>query len=122
MLGWEFFIHEQRETGAGLPAAQGTALASWKAGLGGTQWLDLLVSKGMAINLGGDGYPNRYAVAAGTILAVLRQGIPKHDGPLVLGDDYMLPSGWTGDASIDIERLELVDPSEILLVEAWDQS
>ena len=122
MLGWEFFVRKQSYAGADGHAAEGAPLASWKASLGGTQWIDDLVTNSKAADLGGDGYPNRYTVAAGTMLAVLRQGLPRHDGPLVLGDDYVLHQGWTGDASIDIERLQLIDPSEILLVEAWDQS
>jgi hypothetical protein len=116
MLGWEFFVTSQSHAG------EPPSLASWRAGLGGTEWLDDLVSKGLATDLGGDGYPNRYSVPAGVLVAVLTNGIPKHGGPLVLGDDYVLPSGWTADARIDIARMRSIDPCEVLVVEAWDQS
>ncbi len=116
MLGWEFFVTRQAD------AKASPALASWQASLGGLAWLENLVSKGMAIDLGGNGYPCRYVVAAGTITAMLAHGLPKHDGPPVFGSDYYLPNGWTGNAQVDMARLRSIDPNELLLVEAWDQS
>lgn len=121
MLGWEFFIFRQGEDGRDY-ARWERALARWQAGWGGDEWLDDLVSQGAATDLGGNGYPNRYTVRAGALVAMLRDGLPKHDGPPVIGDDYFLPGGWTGNAKIDIARLESLDPIELLLVEAWDQS
>ena len=90
--------------------------------MNGTDWLNDLVAKGVVTDLGGDGYPIRYEVSAGAIMAVLALGLPKHSGPPVIGDDYFLPRGWTGDAKMDFARLRAIDPGEILVVEAWDQS
>jgi hypothetical protein len=116
MLGWEFFI--ARKTDApGSPA-----LATWRAGLGGTDWLKDLVGKGLAVDLGGNGYPDRYEISARTLVSTLAQGPPKHGGPSVIGDNYFLPEGWTSEAKIDFTRLRRLDPNEVLLVEVWDQS
>jgi hypothetical protein len=116
MLGWEFFVKRQRDS------HESPALAAWQAGLDGLDWLEALVSKGVANDLGGDGYPLRYLVPAGTMTALLAEGVPKGGGQLVLGDDYVQPPGWIGRTRIDMTRLQAIDPSEILLVEAWDQS
>jgi len=119
MLGWEFFIERQRKES---DAAKSAALASWMAGIGGTQWIDDLVSRGVATHLGGNGYPNRYTVQVRALVGVLEQGVPKHSGPFVLGDDYITPGGWTGEVDIDMASLRALAPDELLFVEAWDQS
>jgi hypothetical protein len=121
MLGWEFFIRRQDDEAHRATRSTPT-LARWQAGIGGTQWLDDLVSKGVAADLGGNGYPNRYTLPVGVVVSVLAGGLPRHSGPLVIGDDYVLPGGWTGNAQFDIAQLKSLDPNEILLVEAWDQS
>jgi hypothetical protein len=122
MLGWEFFVTRQVATSAVSDAAKEKSVASWRAGLGGTEWLDNLVSNGVAADLGGNGYPNLYKIPASALVAILGQGLPKHDGPLVIGDDYVTPGGWTGGAIIDAAVLQSIDANEDLLVEAWDQS
>ena len=120
MLGWEFFVL-RRDNERKTPRSA-VALARWRAGIGGTRWLEDLVSKGLAEDLGGDGYPSRYTVGARALVELLTQGLPQHDGPFVVGDDYVLPGGWTGDSKIEFESLRALDPTETLLVEAWDQS
>ena len=122
MLCWEVFISTQASPARGAVVATEPALAIWLAGLGGTKWVDDLVAKGIAQDLGGDGYPDRFLVPAGVLLDVLACGPPKHPGPLATGDDYVLPSGSLGEARIDVARLRSLDPDSLLLVEAWDQS
>jgi hypothetical protein len=56
------------------------------------------------------------------LLSTLRAGTPKGTGSAVIGDDYYLPAGWTGANRIELELLQAADPTELLLVEAWDQS
>jgi hypothetical protein len=117
MLGWEFFVTREADQKTSRPL-----LASWQTGLGGTDWIDDLVAKGVATNLGGNGYPMRYAIPAGALGAVLQLGAPKHAGPPVIGDDCFLPSEWTGRVKIDIDRIRSLGASDVLIVEAWDQS
>ena len=122
MLGWEFFVSRQSDAKSATPRTGKASLPYWKAGLGGTDWINALVSKGLAVDLGGNGYPNRYAVSTGVLIAVLEKGLRKHSAPLVLGDDYVQPSGWTADVNIDVGSMRTLDPLEILIIEAWDQS
>jgi hypothetical protein len=77
---------------------------------------------GKASDLGGDGYPCRYALMAGVLKVALQSGVPAHNGPMVIGDDYCLPAGRTGSARIDGKRLSELDPDTLLSIEAWDQS
>ena len=122
MLGWEFFITKQSVLSPGRADDAAPTLATWTAGLDGTDWLEDLIAKRMATDLGGNGYPARYAVKAGVLAELLEHGVPKHGGPLVLGDDYVQPSGWTANAKIKIKKIRAIDPDEQLIVEAWDQS
>lgn len=122
MLGWEFFISEQVASGSASPQAKQPTLARWKASLEGIDWVNKLVLEGLASDLGGDGYPNRYLILAGVLFRVLEKGVPKHSGPPVFGDDYYLPAGWVGEAKINLEAIKLLDPFTLLVIEAWDQS
>jgi hypothetical protein len=70
----------------------------------------------------GAGYPNRYLVAARHLIALLANGAPAHQGPPIIGDDYVMPANWTGKVIIDKEALAACPPDEILMVEAWDLS
>ena len=121
MLGWEFFV--TRQVGPIDPKDRRPPLARWRVGPGGLRWLDDLVAKGGGRYIGGNkGYPERYAVPAAVVAAVLIHGPPQEDGPPVFGDNYYLPGGWSDDDNIDLVRLRSLDPLEMLLVEAWDQS
>jgi hypothetical protein len=121
MLGWEFIVVTQRVHVAGL-SVKDQWLATWTTSLGGTDWLEKLCTLGEAIDLGGNGYPLRYVLAAATLRRVFQNGLPRADSPPVFGEDYFLPAGWSGSLEVDWDRLNAL-PAEVLLsVEAWDQS
>ena len=122
MLSWQFFIKRQVTNALGAGDFENPTVATWESGWGGTDWIEHLVEKGSATDLGGNGYPCRYLASAAVLFSTLQHGVPKHTGPPVIGDDYFLPGGWTGKANIDLPRLRELDASEILVVEAWDQS
>ncbi len=113
MLGWEFFITRGQNQ---------QFVASWLAGVGGTRWLDDLVSKGSAKSLGGNGYPDKYEICGEVLSSVLANGVPEHDGALVIGDDYVQMPGHKTDVKIDMGVIRSLPPDEILTIEAWDQS
>ena len=122
MLGWEIVIQRGAIRHPFEMPPAGELVATWLTGPGGTRWLDELVESKSAIGLGGDGYPCRYALTVGALLVTLKSGTPRAHGPPVIGEDYYLPGNWTGANRIELEVLQAADPTEILLVEAWDQS
>lgn len=121
MLGWEFFVLIQQPPPEGA-YPQHLILARWMTGTNGIDWLNELVSKDKAQSHGGCGYPNRYSVAAGVLAEALSNGVPRYNGPMVIGDDYVMPAGWTGSSEIDLPRLQALDATMILFIEVWDQS
>lgn len=113
MLGWEVFVTRQ---------VDGTRVARWKTSVFGLRWLRDLVSQHQAVDLGGNGYPNRFSVAAGVLLPILGVGLPPNESPAVIGEDYVTPAGWSGDVMLNAEVAAMCHPHEQLLIEAWDQS
>jgi len=53
---------------------------------------------------------------------LLRDRLPKHAGPVVLGDDYYMPGGWAGNALFDWNALRDLSSDELLIVDMFDQS
>lgn len=116
MLGWDISVYR------GKNVVPGKWIASWVAGPFGLQWLDALVKENKVIDLGGNGYPCKFLVSARVLLPMITAGVPAHDKPLVLGDDYVLPEGWCGDIKWRREEVLACHPDELLTIEAWDQS
>lgn len=88
----------------------------------GLDWLDQLVKDKKAIDLGGNGYPNKYVIAAGTLLPIIKSGLPANGSSLVIGDDYVLPEGWSGEINWNQQEVMACHSTDQLVVEAWDQS
>ena len=120
MLGWEVFVFRQGEEALSHPGRK--PLASWQTGFRGLAWLDFLVEQQRAVDLGGNGYPMRFSIAAKVLFPLLASGPPANDSPPVLGDDYFLPEGWNSAMKLDLRRVAEIPPDEQLIVEAWDQS
>lgn len=123
MLGWEIVIFdadpEDLEDGELRRIGE---IGCWMTGLGGTDWLDDLVREGLAVGLGGNGYPMTYTLPASTLRRRLIDGLPRPTGGAVVGSDYVLPAGWLGKLRIDIRRLAALPSNSVLTIEAWDQS
>lgn len=115
MLGWEFFITRKENK---------QYIARWLAGVGGIQWVDDLVSKGMAQKFNGFGYPDIYEINVESLLNVITNNLylPSSKGPIVIGDDYVQKPVYSRNGRIDMELLKSLPLDEILLVEVWDQS
>ena len=122
MLGWFIIISTQtpQERDAGSDPERN--LATWETGLFGAEWLKTLVANGKAEQLSFSGYPMRYTAAAGDVLPLIAAGPPTHKSPLVIGDDYVQPPGWNGQASIHHARIASCRPDQMLTIDAWDQS
>lgn len=114
MLGWEVLVYR--------PSAPDVFIARWMTSVFGLEWLNQLVKDNKAIDLGGNGYPNKYAIAAGVLLPIIKAGLPSNNSPLVIGDDYVLPEGWSSEVSWNQQEILACHPGDQLLIEAWDQS
>lgn len=125
MLGWFIIIStqtpEQRDASSSSPDKEGN-LASWEAGIGGTDWLNELVKQGKAARLSFGGYPSRYTAAARDVFPLIASGPPAYKGVPVIGDDYYTPGGWIGTATIDRDKIAQCPLDQQLTIDAWDQS
>lgn len=126
MLGWEIFIHNELSDSTNQSdwkwPKQESVLATWRAGLSGINWLNKLVEEGNATCLGGNGYPVRFLAKVKVILPLIKSGPPSHRGPLVIGDDYVTPSGWISGTKIHLDMFANEDPENTVVIDAWDES
>lgn len=122
MLGWLIIVRKAvpaEPEGIDAPSV----LATWESSTGGLDWLEALANEGKAELRSGNGYPRRYVLRAKDILSLLGRGqAPKHVGFAVIGDDYLMPAGWTGCANFHGDRIAACAAEEELIVDAWDQS
>ena len=121
MLGWFIIISTQTPEERDAGSDQDRNLASWEAGLFGIDWLKALVSDGKATQLAFDGYPMRFAAAAGDVLPLIGAGPPTPKSPLVIGDDYVQRPGWSGKATIQHAKIACCRPDLMVTIDAWDQ-
>jgi hypothetical protein len=123
MLGWWISIYKQVDFDNPEKDARKKEyrLATWESAVNGIRWLDKLVEKDEAAK-SGDGYPFRYRVEAKHVLPVISLGPPKQDGPLVIGDDYVLPGSWTGEVKMNDKNIADCSLDESLIIEVWDLS
>ena len=115
MLGWEVFAFRNSN------AKRENLIVHWMTSVFGLDWLDQLVKEGRATDLGGNGYPNRYEISVGVLVPLLSKGLPANSSPLVIGDDYVLPEGWSGSVTWRQDPATC-RASDTLFLEVWDQS
>ena len=101
---------------------QGARIAVWQTGHEGLAWLDELVEKGQAIDLGGNGYPFYYTARADFLIPKVMGGPPGANKVWVCGPDDILTDKWEGRTVIDHDAAEACRTDEWLLVKAWDES
>lgn len=113
MLGWQVYVKQEPDA----------LIASWCVGIGGLDWLDELVKQGLVKDLGGNGYPCKYASKADVILHKILPSLPINENAKpTLGDDYIIDTKGSWDIKINQEAARSCKPSEILTIEAWDLS
>ena len=106
MLGWEIFV-SRRLPGETLEApSKESSVGCWHGSCDALRWVDDLVKEGRATELGGNGYPYRYLVAAKDVLPILKA----HQNPK------------DSRARLHPDAIQKCEPDEQLIVEAWDQS
>lgn len=125
MLGWLISVFRQTDSGsspARADSGEGARLAVWQTGLGGLDWLDELVKRGHAIDLGGDGYPLRYTARAEHLIPRIAGGPPEARQTWMSGPEDIITDQWAGKTVIDRTAADACGPDEWLLVVAWDES
>jgi len=119
MLAFHIIIRRRPEAADG--GAEEEPLASWMVHPSGIQWLEDLAAEGKA-TMGGNGYPVWFQARAADILPRIQAGPPAHEGPCIIGEDYVLPGGATWDLELDRERIAACPGDAMLDIAAWDQS
>ena len=125
MLGWAIGVYRQKDSSlspAKCETPEGVRLAVWQTGLRGLDWLDELVKAGNAINLGGNGYPNRYTATAASLLPRIMEVPPLARATWQIEAGNVVTDKWEGRTVTDPGTASLCRPDEWLLVEAWDES
>lgn len=125
MIGWHISVYRQKDGGASPATAttpEGPRLAVWQTGAGGLKWLNDLANAGLAVTLGGNGYPCRYMAPAQHLLTRFADNPPGANKHWIYGVNDILLDGWEGKTVIDHAAVAECRPDEWLLVEAWDES
>jgi hypothetical protein len=125
MLGWHISIYRQTDGGAspaGADSPGGKRLAVWQAGLGGLGWIEALVKEGKAIDLGGNGYADRYTATAEYLIPQIVEGPPGALSTWICEPSDLLTDQWEGKTVFDRDAAGDCRPDEWLLVVAWDES
>lgn len=127
MLGWMFivetlYVSVTRPSTHNLEHQKSKELARWESSMYGLRWLLDLTQQGKAEQISFDGYPNCYMLRAAVLKEALKDGIPKHDGPTVFGDDYVMLGDHISKIEIHKDRIAKVKDTEWLTICAWDLS
>ncbi len=125
MLGWHISVYRQADGGdtpAQFDSERSSRLVVWQTGIDGLDWISELAKEGKATSLGGNGYPLRYTAQASILLPEVAEHPPGAREHWVAGPNDVLTEKWDGKTTIDEASISDCDPSEWLIVEAWDES
>ena len=126
MNGWHFSAYRQsvdRFAPASRDSALGERLAVWQGPWKALDWLRDLCSNGVAIDLGGNGYPSRITAPARFLLSSITAVPLGARNPWVVGpEDAVDFTVWPGRTVLNNNQIEECDPNEWLLVVIWDES
>jgi hypothetical protein len=121
VLGWHIVVCRQanhRELPAEAQSGAGSRVAVWKCER--LDWLDERVRAGGGISLGGNGYPNRYTVAAEQFIRRILEGPPGSRTPWLSNPPDISHERNAWKDGMDRIAAEDCRPGEWLLIEAWD--
>lgn len=124
MLGWNIAVYRLKNKNI-IPSAStelGKRLAVWQTGLDGLDWLDELVKENKALDLGGNGYPNRYVAQAQNIIPAIKDKPPLAKDVWSSDEGDILLDEWAGKTVLDNNEMADCKPEAWLLIEAFDES
>lgn len=119
MLGWHIIVFP--EGGSGRYDSP-DVVCRWETGLGGTSWLEQMVENHRALKVNGSGYPCAYIMLWEDLLPELLEQPKPYNGPLLIGEDYIMEKGWWQGKQVNAEALARCLPDTLMRVNAWDQS
>ena len=125
MLGWNVSVFRQADGGSSPASAEspkGARLAVWQTGVFGLRWVTELVAAGHAVDLGGNGYPNRYTARGRYLIPLIVSGPPDANAAWIHDPEDIISPAWAGKTVIDEEAINACRPDEWLLIVAWDES
>ena len=122
MIGWWIVVVQRTPEEWDATLNKEAVLANWETSLSGIDWIEALVKAGKVAQLSRGGYPNRYTAVACEILPHIVGGPPRHDGPTIMGDDYVMPGSWMGNVQIHHDKIAACPSDQILTIDVWDQS
>ena len=94
----------------------------WRAGIGGYDWIKVLVKEDKAKALGGNGYPFLFSAKFNILQPVILNGAPSHTGPMIIGDDYVLPRNYLESPTVNKANLLKCKADDEMFIEVWDMS
>ncbi len=118
MLGFHISIYKL-QNGA-TPAASGKVpraerLAAWQTGWKGLAWIDDLVKRGLAVSLGGNGYPLSFTARIEHVRPEVLAGPPAARKVWHCDEGDILTETWEEKTTIDHEPLSECSPDEWVL-------
>ena len=125
MLGWHITVYRQEansDSPVSFEAPTGATLAVWQADITGLNWIDALVRKGLAVSLGGNGYPTEYTATLEHIQGILLDGPPHANTTWLYEPGDILTEKWLGRTTVYHQVLSECDPEEWVVIQAWDES
>ena len=125
MLGWHITVYRQEEDGeapATFEAATGATLAVWQTGVSGLNWIDELVEEGLAICLGGNGYPTEYTAKLEHVKASILNGPPDANQAWRHDEGDILTEKWLGKTTVYHRAFSECSPDGWVVIQAWDES
>lgn len=127
MLGWMFIVHTLYNVATKndiqkLEVSQQYELGRWQTSMHGTDWVYQLVKEKKAEFFAHGGYPAACLLRADSFLVMFNNGIPKHSGFPVIGDDYVMSGSHVSNAKLYEDRIVALDDSDLLIVYMWDLS
>lgn len=127
MLGWMFIVHTLCNVAVihdihKVEVSKQYELGRWQTSMHGTDWVNQLVKNNKAEYFSCSGYPSACLLRAEVFLEVFKNGIPKHSGYDVIGDDYAMSGSHISNDNLYEHRIFALKDSDLLIVYMWDQS
>ena len=126
MMCWNISVYRQDNDGASPATSESqhsSRIAIWQTKFySDINWLKDLAKEGKAIDLGGDGYPNRFTATAEHIVPRIIPEPPGARAVWGLDEGDCVTEEWEGRTVVDAALARQCRFDEWLLIVVWDES